>query len=81
MPLFTLKDHINTLAPFSPNETLVMLHNLGSVRGRLGARALASDFLGRGGRLQSRGGLRGPPLAALPHAAAALTQRQSMAAP
>ncbi|GBF90355.1 green algal specific Aspartyl Asparaginyl beta-hydroxylase [Raphidocelis subcapitata] len=30
MPLFTLKDHINTLAPFSPNETLVMLHNLGT---------------------------------------------------
>jgi hypothetical protein len=31
MALFTLKDHANTLAPFQANETLVVLHNLGSV--------------------------------------------------
>ncbi|KAI8468367.1 MAG: hypothetical protein J3K34DRAFT_459917 [Monoraphidium minutum] len=30
VPLFTLQDHANTLAPYHPNETLVMLHNLGS---------------------------------------------------
>lgn len=31
MPLFTLKDHVNTLAPLRPNETLAILHNLGTV--------------------------------------------------
>lgn len=32
MPLFTLKDHVNTLAPLRPNEMLAVLHNLGNVR-------------------------------------------------
>ena len=32
MPLFTSKDHPNTLAPMAPNNLLVMLHNLGDVR-------------------------------------------------
>lgn len=33
MPLFSLTDHANTLAPFKPNELLVTLHNLGNVSG------------------------------------------------
>jgi hypothetical protein len=36
MPLFTLKDHANTLAPFKANETLVVLHNLGTVSFTMG---------------------------------------------
>jgi hypothetical protein len=32
MPLFSLKDHPNTLAPLGPDNLLVVLHNLGTVR-------------------------------------------------
>lgn len=33
--LFTLKQHVNTLAPLEDNELWAVLHNLGQVRSRI----------------------------------------------
>lgn len=54
MPLFTLKDHVNTLAPLRPNEMLAVLHNLGNVRGGRGHAARQSQRLLEGRRWRAK---------------------------
>lgn len=49
MPLFSLKDHPNTLAPLGPDNLLVVLHNLGTVRGGRGGGGAGEEWQQDGG--------------------------------